>query len=491
MNKRLRTAFVVAINLLSALGCAFAQDNDSLKTKYISAQEAQEEFRLVHDLINTFHPDPFKYTAAPALESSKNEFLAEITDSISESEMHIILRRYLRQVRCGHTVAQPSAQWYAIQVKHAKFLPLRVLMHHEKIYVDTCIGALPPMERGSEIISINGISANKILADMRAMQPQDGKADKFADYNIEKSFTTYFAFLYGCTNEYEITFKLNDETAYIQTLPGLKAGSTKSGQVGPVSSFFPKADTVVTMDGAVFTHLPDQPEVFYLDIETFATSGYRKFYRKVFDRLADQHNASLIIDIRDNGGGYFPNTNKLLQYISDSTFYFTFHRPRTKPEKNPHIKMGFFSRLTRSGFSLLHDPYKVDSVRTYRISYKPKRNKNFTGPVYLLTNGGSFSMSGYLAANLKHSERAIIIGQETGGGASGSNGILANQVVLPYSGIRINLPYYHLEHELKDESGVRPDHLISYSLEERLQGRDKEFQKFLELKAAGDLRYLR
>ncbi len=475
----------MGIIAIFSFGSVFAQENDSLTGTYISAQEAMEELNLMHDVIIAHHPDPFKYTNAEALALTRNRLLEKIADSISESDMHILVRLYLKEIRCGHTVARPSAQWYADQIKNARFLPFRVLLHDDRIYVDTLVGAAVPVNRGSEITSINGFPSGKILSEMKSIQPQDGEAHAFVTHQIEKIFSTYFLFLHGWENEYHIVFKTDNGPEIVHNLPGLKAGSFKSNPAMRGSSLPEKADTLATMAGAVFSSLTGHSDLFYLDIETFSNSGYKKFYKRIFEMLEDKKEANLIIDIRNNGGGYFPNTNNLLRYISDSTIHFTFQRPRTKPEKNPNIKMGVYSRMTKSVFSLIKDPLKADSLRTYLLVYKPKRKKHFSGPIYLLTNGGSFSMSGDLAAILKYQKRAVLVGDETGGGASGSNGILFNQMILPHSGIRITLTYFHLQHELKETGGVMPDHLISYSLDERLQGPDKEFQKVLDLIAAG------
>jgi C-terminal processing protease CtpA/Prc len=65
-----------------------------------------------------------------------------------------------------------------------------------------------------------------------------------------------------------------------------------------------------------------------------------------------------------------------------------------------------------------------------------------------VTDGGSFSMSSYVAAKLQHQTGAVLIGSETGGGEAGSNAILTYNLTLPETKIRVNLPYYVINHDV-------------------------------------------
>jgi C-terminal processing protease CtpA/Prc len=120
-------------------------------------------------------------------------------------------------------------------------------------------------------------------------------------------------------------------------------------------------------------------------------------------------------------------------------------------------------------------------MRNYVIRCKPKKNR-YDGRLYVLMNGGSFSMSGYVTSFLQHHTDALMIGEETGGGDEGSNGMLFYMLTLPGSKIRVNVPYYHLTHQLPNvtsDRGVLPDIPVSYSVEDRLSGADLELKTAL------------
>jgi len=114
------------------------------------------------------------------------------------------------------------------------------------------------------------------------------------------------------------------------------------------------------------------------------------------------------------------------------------------------------------------------------VKVKPKQKNLFGGQIYVLINGGSFSLSSYTASMLKKYTDAIFIGDECGGTEYGSNAILNYNLTLPESQIRIQIPYYFLNHKLVTQEigrGVKVNYPIKYSLEDRISNKDLEMAK--------------
>ena len=55
-----------------------------------------------------------------------------------------------------------------------------------------------------------------------------------------------------------------------------------------------------------------------------------------------------------------------------------------------------------------------------KSDHKPKSLNKYTGKLYVLTNGATYSMSSVLAASLQAEGRATFIGEETGGDFNGT-----------------------------------------------------------------------
>lgn len=441
----------------------------------LSPAQQRTDFLLVANALDQYHPSAYRFVSRDSMQHSVSAVLAGLNGPLSRADFHLVVRRFITQVHCGHTVAQPSVEWYSQQRTSAN-MPLRPLLAGDRLYFATAL-TTDSLLAGKEILSINGRNALDILNDMRAIHTRDGYSETFTDYSISEVFQTYYIFLYGSASEYTVLYRNGNETASVLVKNKKDIAGTYPARKGL------EAYPVIVSNAWSNLYIDYADSTAILQIRGFDRSHYKRQYKKVFRTLKQEHLPNLVIDLRDNGGGYFPNGNVLLSYISKDPVAFRFNRTHKKPEKNQYLHMNFISRMTRSLFHLLPDPVDNDSLRTYEITYKPKTTNHFNGNLYVLTNGGSFSMSGYVSAFLKHRTNAILIGQETGGGEEGSNALLFQTLMLPNSKIRVNIPYYHLDHQLQgiaSERGVMPDIAVSYTVDDLLKGRDRELQVVLD-----------
>jgi C-terminal processing protease CtpA/Prc len=104
--------------------------------------------------------------------------------------------------------------------------------------------------------------------------------------------------------------------------------------------------------------------------------------------------------------------------------------------------------------------------------------------VYLLTGGYSFSATTLFASVVKGQENVTVVGEETGGGYYGNNGVFIPEMILPNSKLRVRLPLYRIVNNKnypKNGQGVLPDVEIKASAESIRQNRDPKMEKAVEL----------
>lgn len=454
-----------------------AQQTSPPAEKKFTAQQLLTDFDVLTAAIQTHHPSPYRYITSDSLALYASHIKNRIHDSLTEHEFHLLVREYILQVRCGHTVARPSKSWYAIQAAHSLPFPFEVLLYDNRIIIRQSNSEELTLKPGTEILTIDSIPAKTIIAQMNAIQSRDGFGTSFVNHSVQNLFHTYLYFLYGTKNTYHISWKNKDGETGAASVKGIKKRT-------PVKTTAP--------DSVLFKHqfssawsslyLAKEKNLALLDINSFGSKKRKKYYRNVFRTLEKNKIQHLAIDLRDNGGGYFPNGMRLLRYFSRETFSFSFNRSRTKLKKSRYARMNFISRLTKTLFRLAQDPVKKNGIRDYRIRYKPIKKNHFNGRVYVLTNGGSFSMSGHTAAFLKHKVNATMIGEETGGAEEGSRAILNHQLVLPQTQIIVYIPYYNLDHQIPAAShgrGIMPDITTYHSINDHLENTDRDIEALL------------
>ena len=114
--------------------------------------------------------------------------------------------------------------------------------------------------------------------------------------------------------------------------------------------------------------------------------------------------------------------------------------------------------------------------------------KTFSGKLFVLINGGSFSNSGIFCSVLKEHKRAYFIGEETGGSEFVICGA-ARSLSLPNTGIQALLPQLQFQikaYEKDSLHGVKPDLTIVPEIEDLIEGRDVVLEQSIQMISANE-----
>ena len=439
------------------------------------AEQLRTELSLLYNTLVNVHPSVYRFTSESEYKMLTEGMTNEIEDGLNALEFHRLVRQNIREIRCGHTTARPSVDWYQQQRTDSKLIPFEVYLLENRLFIKEAFDQDSTLLPGTEILRVNGKGSSDIISEMRTIIEVDGYSATHENYKIEQLFRTYFLFLNGRQDSYDVD--------YLDINGNRKSITLKAGLFGKRKSTSDQAHTLFKNSGSSF-YFPDQAyKLAVLDLTNFTGKGYKKHYKKVFEAIQMQGVEHLVLDLRGNGGGYFPNGNRLLRYFLPEPFSMDFSRSKTRVKKQAHLKMPFWSRMTKVLFRLMPDKDKADPNRNYSIRYKPIRKHPFKGQLYVLIDGGTFSMGSLVAAKLKHHTTCTLIGEESGGGALGSNAVLSYNLTLPESQIRVRVPYYFLDHKIEPGQtgrGVLPHVKTQYTLEDLLAGKDKEMEWVLE-----------
>lgn len=179
-------------------------------------------------------------------------------------------------------------------------------------------------------------------------------------------------------------------------------------------------------------------DIGYMYIQTF-DEGCAEEFKQKYEELSKKNIKSLVIDLRDNGGGIVDEALKILDCMLD-----------------------------KNQIALI----TVDKDGKEQIS-KTEENKTIDIPIVVLVNEQTASASEIMAGALKDHKRAIIVGTKTYG-----KGVIQELMYLT-SGAALKLTtneYYTPNRNKINEIGIIPDYEIKLTKEE-----DTQLQKAIEL----------
>lgn len=208
----------------------------------------------------------------------------------------------------------------------------------------------------------------------------------------------------------------------------------------------------------------------------------------VFKAIQAKGSQTLLLDLRDNGGGEDKLGKLLFSYLIDQPFSYYDQLTITRDKYSfaqyaeqplPRFKASSIEARPDGQFNYLRHP---------NVGLQQPSLPTFKGRVFILINGGSFSTTAEFLTQAHSHRRATFIGEESGGGYIGNTS--GNHVILtlPNSKVRVVVPLLtytlstqHAQHPHAQDRGVIPDYPVQRSIDDYLNGRDPEWELALQL----------
>jgi len=405
--------------------------------------ELKADLRFLRGKLEKIHPALYRYTPKPGFNIFFDSLYHSIEKPMDEPGFFSLINLLHTKICDGHTMFLPSEATTNYNNNKGRFLPFTLTYVRGKLYIVENCSADSSIERGEEIVRINGEAVDTIMLQLLMRQIRDGYSQTYPIWILNHYFAAYYSFTYGLPAQFFLELRNKKGELQKKQITALTKDSIK---------FFHQSRYPVIANGGISLKGIKGSTTAILTIKSFdpdlLASLYKQDYRDIIDSvftvLKQDRTTNLILDLRDNQGGEFEPGRYLLSYLL------------INPAR--YLLNGKESRIIR-----------------------PQTN-HFTGKLFVLINGGSFSNTVIVSACLERDKRAVFIGEETGGNRHIISGE-PTEILLPKTHIRayVSTTTFLINNENSDGHGVLPAHPVYPAIEDVLRGEDLSTELALEL----------
>ncbi|HEX9951595.1 MAG TPA: S41 family peptidase, partial [Rubricoccaceae bacterium] len=418
---------------------------------WISGAALRADAAVLRRAFEALHPGLYRY-ATPAETGARFDALAAVlTRGATLPDAYLALARMLATIRCGHTYPNFSNQNERVTeavVTAGRRLPLYGRWTGGALVVtrDLAGNGLPP---GTEILAVDGVPADTLLAWLLPLARADGSLDatRVATLNVigasrYESLDVYLPLLFilGETVALDLRDPLTGARRSVR-VPTMTAAEREAVREAD-------ARTAGGTPGVGWTVRDLGAETALLTMPSWATfnSGWdwRAFVDSTFDALAARGTPRLVIDLRGNEGGESVGDAILARLADREIAVAAFERIvryRTVPDDLRPV----LDTWDRS-FDDWGDATVPRGDGTYRLTryddgavVRP-RGTRYAGRVAVIVGADNSSATSEFARTLRQAGLGVLVGQTTGGNQRGLNGGAFYFLRLPNSGIEVDLP---------------------------------------------------
>lgn len=484
--------------LISTLGVLLVHGQEPL---VLSSQQAKEDFNWLQYALEYVHPRLYKFDDKAVFDARFDSLKRQLNMDISGLDFLAMLSQLNASVNCGHLYTIPQAELQT-EVLGKKVLPFYIRVVNEEFYVFHDCSPQASIPNGVKILSINGKKSSEIMSLIKVGIATDGYIETRKMRLMERYLSPLFQ---GFDLYYHL--HVDRKTEFLVEFEAPKTKAIQKIQLQGIS--MEERRTILLkrhgIDERSWYNTPsphfELSEKEDLAILKLPRSFYNKKIDPNFDSLLHQafaqleeHNIqNLILDLRNNEGGSEHHQMELMSYLHDQPFklYQNIYLSHLdfRPLRSITIERDsadfLFNNDDEYMRKLSHNLWINNYEYSKNLRLNPPKKNTFSGQLYVLINGITFSSAADLAADLRKTTNAIFIGEESGGlfeGPTGGNSIV---IQLPHSKIMVRIsPNIQIGSQYQKHPigrGVLPDHPVEYYIDDLLLKRDLEMEKAFRL----------
>lgn len=509
----MKISFVLFITIYFLVSCVSVKKYNTHLNDLRTEKQLKSDVDFAYRKLQKLHPHLYWYISKKELDFKFDSLKSTINAPMTSNDFYLKFSPVIASVKEGHLrlfqLNKKLKQKEKLALPKIGISPLSQLefeRFESKVYIVKNNSADTSIRVGTEVISVNGIKPQELISKYCNTFTSDGFNRTFIERRLSTGLSYYFYYQNGVTDSVSCQFKYNDSLMTVclkrkQTDSFVKKGKRIKPSVQEIEKARVESKKRQEMgyDGLTRTYSKNlsfferDSSIAVMKINDFYKGHYKKFFSNSFKMLDSLKTKTLILDLRDNSGGKLREVYNLYSYLVDSDYYFVDKSEVTSKFSLMHTVNFRGMPLFVKAIFIAFSPLRLIGAGIICVKVRKKENKfyytwresklghsnpnRFNGKLYVLINGGSFSATSLLSANLKGSKRAFFVGEETGGAYNGTVAGIMPTIILPKSKLRIVFGLAYIQPHYKtdlDGRGILPDIAINPTLEDRVKGNDPE-----------------
>jgi hypothetical protein len=456
----------------------------------LTSSQLMEDYKIVEKAFRELHPGSFRYQSKESFQQHLDELKQSFSQNLSYADTYMALTKFAASVKCGHThtgVYNQGNLINQITLEQEDKLPFLYRILENRFFITANASEFENIKIGSEIISINGLNAQTIIAKLMPYMSADGSNDLKRIWSMQlladpsnQFADAYLPLLFPPVNGiYSLEIRDTEE----QNPKAYKVRAVERGErskvLGQKYLDFPKKLEDLWSYSMLDTNIG------HLKLGTFGifnmAMDWKKFLADAFTYFNENNATNLIIDIRGNEGGMDEVAIETARYLISKPTKVNIPKfeSRASYQVIPEDLLPYLSTWDKSIYdirestTLGNDGFYYFKENIRNLTLDTKKN-GFEGKVYLLTDAANSSATFYMAGNYRKMGLATLVGQTTGASKKGINAGNYFFLKLPNSQVEIDLPVMSSIADQEIDEGVVPAIYINPSISDISKGIDTE-----------------
>ncbi len=342
----------------------------------------RSDLAALRAIVEQSHPNP--YRSADQSTVDRNWVLADrkLTKPMSSVEYLNFIAPLLTQYNDGHTamdLPHESEAFTAYTKAGGKLFPFRVAIKNDKLYITESLGGTS-IDRGSEVLAIDGRKTPVVLRDLRQLAMGDTPAGR--DSALARLLSLYLWQRYGTGTKFALSVR------------------RPSGEVAAVTGAgvdWERYSDVLFGDKPIHSY-ELSPSVYVIEVNKMQSRDeVKKAIDDAFAIVREKGYPHLAIDLRKNGGGNSVVGDWVIEHLT--------RRPYNQGGTKEVRISPYFAQTSKSYANWIAPQKERFGVTGDRIVIKYEGDGEaadtdkwvYTGKVYLLTGPRTYS-SGFMMA---------------------------------------------------------------------------------------------